>query len=133
MDLAELVTVGAKIAEIGERLKILRGQRDELNVEISALEKELMPLVVQHSKIIAEVLGTPLPVPSANGAPPQEYGGLPPGRQPSRDQSFDLKRRIIEFLEGEEPGLSAAEIATALKADPFQVRQIMADMARSGK
>ena len=132
MDLAELVVVGGKIAEVGERLKTLRGERDVLNKEISELEKILMPLVVQHTKIISEVMGTPLPVPAAQ-QPQGPGGGHVPPRQAAREPGSDLKRRIIEFLDDAEPGLSAADVANALKADPLHVRQIMAEMFQAGK
>jgi hypothetical protein len=141
MSVAELVTIGAKIAEIGETLKSKRTERDKINAEISALEKELMPLVVAHSKIIAEVLGQPLQPPAPPPPPqnftsnytpfPQNHGnGAPPMIPPPAINAKDAKQRIVNYLDTAEPGTSAADVASALRMDPTVVRQIMADMAR---
>jgi hypothetical protein len=139
MDIANLAVIGGQIAEIGEKLKMLRGQRDEINTEISALEKQLMPLVVEHSKIIAEIVGVP-PTPPAPTPPIQQlsYGGggsSPPVPQPgvTPEVMQKAKTRILKYLDDAEPGVSAADVAGALKMDPFLVRQIMGQMAREGK
>jgi hypothetical protein len=132
MDIANLAIIGAKIAEVGEKLKVLRGQRDEINEQIGSLEKELMPLVVEHSKIIAEIVGTP---PAPPPAPPGAFagGGGPPPPIPQPGASPEVlqkaKARILKYLDDAEPGVSAADVANALKMDPFLVRRIMGEMS----
>lgn len=141
MNVAELVTIGAKIAEIGETLKSKRAERDELNAEISALEKELMPLVVEHSKIIAEVIGHPIQPPAAPPPPPPNWG---PRQLQANGGEINIttqvnghgltnaqaKQRITDYLNKAEPGTSAADVAAALRMDPSLVRQVMADIMR---
>ncbi len=137
MDLSELATVGAKIAEVGEKLREFRGQRDEINTQIAALEKELMPLVTRHAAIIAEVVGAPVPVPAP---PPPPNGGTygphsgPPAQPPTGpDAMAKAKKRVLAFLEDAEPGMSAADVARELNMDPLLVRQIMGQMSRAGR
>lgn len=127
MDVAELVTTGARIVELSEKLKELRAGRDAIQKDISELEKELMPLVAKHAKIIAEVVGAPVPAaspsPNVNGT-----SGVPGIPEPTGD----VKRRILQFLDQSEPGTSALDVATALRLDPMVVRQVMMDLRRQG-
>jgi hypothetical protein len=140
MSVAELATIGAKIVEIGETLKAKRTERDEINIEISSLEKELMPLVIQHSKIIAEVIGQPLPTPPT-AAPTGPTGWeLPANRNQGRTSEphgspqtvnvAEAKKRILAYLDNAEAGVSAVEVAQELRMDAVVVRQVMADLAR---
>jgi len=132
MDVAEFASIGAKIVEVGEKLKELRGQRDDVNAQISTLEKELTPLLTRHAQLIAEVIGVPatavLPVPTPGNGPPP--GPNAPSGSPNAEALRLVKKRVLEFLDDAEPGLSAAEVATALRLDPTQVRQVMADLSR---
>ncbi len=128
MDVAELAVVGAKIVEVGTKLKTLRKKRDDVVQEISELEQEILPLVAQHAKIIAEVVG----MPSAPVAPQLPVHSAYP-THPTTDVPSDIKERVIRFLEQSEEPLSALNVAEALKLSPVAVRQVMADLARQGR
>jgi hypothetical protein len=133
MGIEDLAVIGAKIVEVGAKLKELREQRDTINVDISALEKELTPLVVQHSKIIAEIVGTAAPVVAAPTAATGPAGSAQPPQGPGPDALASAKKRIVEYLKDAEPGVSATDVAQALRLDPFLVRQAMADLSRNGR
>lgn len=135
MDVAELASVGAQIVEIGGKLKELREQRDAVNAHISELEKELMPLVTLHAKIIAHVIGAPIPSPAPPPALVPAKGGGSSGSSggPTPQVLTAVKKKVVDFLQDAEPGMSAAEVAQALRLDPSIVRQAMADLSRSGR
>ena len=138
MDIAEFASLGAQIVEVGEKLKEARVRRDAANAEISELEKQLGPLLTRHAQLIAEVVGSPMPTAPiqpvfqpvhVNGGPvPQPQGG-----PATKEALAVVKKRLVEFLEDAEPGVSAAEVAQALRLDPLIVRQAMADLSRSGR
>jgi hypothetical protein len=138
MDTSDLVPLGEKILEVGNRLKDLRAQRDSILTQISVLEAELTPLLVEHAKIIAEVAGAPPPVPPvyappASGAPihgsPNGLVNGPPNH-PQRLGEKEVRAKVLAYLEDAEPGASARDVAEALRLDPVVVRQVMADLMR---
>ncbi len=120
MDIAEFTAVGAKIVEVGSKLSKLRSQRDGVATQITELETELMPLLVKHSQMIAEIAGKP-PTPPAPPAPP-------PGATP--ELNGEIRQRVFKFLEDAEPGISAGEISRALRLEPYLVRQAMIELSR---
>lgn len=122
VDVSQLAVVGAELVELGERLKVLRKKRDEVQAEITELEAKLTPLVLAHSKIIASIVGQPVAAPS----PPYVNGGGGGGGLPTVDG--DAKGRILRFLERAEPGVSALDIATALHLDASIVRNVMREL-----
>lgn len=129
MDVSELVGLGGQIVEIGTRLKVLRKKRDEVNAEISSLEDNLKPLVVQHAQIIAETIGAPI----ASIASPQA-GFLQPDTPQSLEPPPDIKKRVLMFLQNNaERGASPLDIAEALKLDVMDVRGVMRELASSGR
>ena len=130
MNAAEFAELGAALIEKGNKLNELKEARDKLNQEIEALETELRPLVAQHAKFVAELVGQPTitPVP---GTKPTSVPG--PGAEPKL--SDDLKAKIKKYADTRadpETGISAQEIADALKIDPLLVRLALNDMARRG-
>jgi hypothetical protein len=127
MDVVELTTLGAKIMEIGSKLKELRAERDEISKDITVLEKEILPLVTQHAKIIAEVIGVPIQPPASTSHTPHTPPHL------LTEPNGDVTRRVLAYLEDAEPGVSAADVAAALRLDPLVVRAAMATMARAGR
>ena len=129
MDVPELAEVGAQIAEIGVKLKSLRVKRDELNTEISELEQELHPLVVKHSKLIAEIVGTSAQTPAPAAAAPVVPGApAPPTEGPPSEA---MKKRVLQFLKRTHDQVSAQEVAEALSIPAQVVRDVMRDMMRT--
>lgn len=124
-DLADLASIGAQIAELGVNLKQLRSERDALNKQIEAAEAELMPLVVRHSKIIADITGVVAPPPkkkraAGNGTAPEE---------PAPPRANVAKNRIKDFIKTRaQEGMSALDIAEALRVDASLVRECMNEM-----
>jgi hypothetical protein len=122
MDAAEFVEVGGKIVTIGGQLEKLRTEREALDVQITALEKELFPLLGRHAELVSSLMGPvvskPLPPPVVlqPPLPPDMIGG---------DDKVALARRIKGFLNNAEPGTSATQIAEALKVDASLVREVM--------
>lgn len=126
MDAAEFAQLGAALVEKGQKLKDLKEARDDLNTEIKELEKELRPLIAQHAKFVAELVGQPS-VASVPDPKPQPVPGAEPTLTP------ELKQKIIAYAESRadpDNGISAAEIAEALKIDPLLVRMAMNEMFR---
>ena len=129
MDAKELVEVSTQVAQLGGELTELRDQRKVLDEQIAQKEKELEPLLVRHEELIRELRGAPKAPPPVLASAPS--GPHAPSRGPAdRADSPELRKRLMLFLERAEPGISAAEIADALKVDPVLVRQVMMDMAR---
>jgi hypothetical protein len=125
MDAAEFAKLGAELVEKGQKLQELKEARDDLNREIAEIEKQLRPLVTQHAKFVAELVGQPTvnPVPSPKLTPVDTSGGV----------TAELRQKIISYANRHadpENGLSAAEIAEGLKIDPAIVRQVLNDLAR---
>lgn len=128
MDAAEFAQLGAALVEKGQKLKDLKEARDDLNTEIKELEKELRPLIAQHAKFVAELVGQPS-VASVPDPKPESVPGS--GNEPTLTP--ELKKKIIAYANSRadpENGISAAEIAEALKLDPLLVRMAMNEMFR---
>lgn len=132
VDVSRLAIIGAEIAGLGEKLKTLRVQRDEVQKEISELESKLTPLVLEHSKIIASLVGQPLapppPPPHVNG----ETYGPPNGPNGPSIALPAFKARILRYLDNAEPGTSAQDVATALQIDATIVRNVMRELRERG-
>lgn len=129
MEISDLVPLGEKILDIGNKLKELRLQRDSVTSQIATLETELAPLLIEHAKIIAEVAGTPAA--TAPPAPPYNPGGPPPPGPPGPGGPVDekvIRTRVLKYLEDAEPGVSALDVANALRLDSAAVRKVMADL-----
>jgi len=125
------VTLSTKIVELGGKLSELRTARDALNTQIQGLEKELLPLVAKHGELMAALLGQALPVAVA----PAALEASPAVADSSASLSATTKKRVIEFLKRQdtsEGGISAMEIAEALKIDVSSVRECMLEM-RTGR
>ncbi len=145
INIAEIATLGAQIAELGLKLHGLRENRDELNEQIKALEDALMPLLTQHAALLASFTGAVLPPQHPHivytpgpGATPEPVSGVLPVNSGmgaggnialSGVDTVVLKRKIQTFLQGRE-GASAMEIAESLHVDPTHVRHIMIQMAQ---
>lgn len=124
MDATEFAQLGAAIVEKGQKLKELKSAREKLDQEIEGLEKELRPMVAQHSKFVAELVGQPTvsPVPGPKPRPVEESGGV----------TAELRQRVIAYADRHadpDTGVSAMEIAEGLKLDPAVVRQVLNEMA----
>jgi hypothetical protein len=123
MDAQELIEVSQNVAQLGGELTELRNQRKSLDEAIEEKEKALEPLLTRHEELIRELRGVPKAPPTpVHRAPP-----LPPHANRNAN-SPEMKQRIIKFLETAEPGLSAGEVADALKIDPVVVREAMREM-----
>lgn len=154
MDASKLVELGTNIARISTELSKARGVRDEAQGKVLALEAELMPLLAEHAKLIAGLVGT---VSAAVAAPvqpvqpvPGGFGGpvdgpeLPPGValpgmpsprpiSPSNPTS-QMKARVAEYLKRLAPDepVSATDIAEVLRIDAVIVREALLEM-RNGR
>lgn len=127
-ELADLATIGAQIAELGVNLKQLRSERDALNKQIEAAEAELMPLVVRHSKIIADITGVALPTPKKRQAL-ATGNGAPDGEDPQQPRANVAKNRIKDFIKTRaQEGMSALDISEALHVDAALVRECMNEL-----
>jgi len=125
MDAVEFTRISAALIELGSRLNELRAKRAEIDKEIVQLETEIRPLILQQSQMVAEIVGTP----------PAATAGLPaaspsPVEDPNR-ASPEIRRRILDFLRKADEGISALEIAEALRIDSTVVRNVMREWARS--
>lgn len=122
VDFSDLATIGAQIAELGVKLKGLRSERDALNKLIEEAEAQLMPLVVQHSKIIADITGVALPKPAPRAATPDS----PPPGVPVANVA---KNRIKDYIKTRaQEGMSALDIAEALHVEAALVRECMNEL-----
>ena len=131
MDTSEFAQLGAELVEKGSKLKELKKAREDLDKEIEELENEIRPLLTEHSKFIAELVSPAAPPP-----PPPP----PPGQEPHVEVSNgnggltdDLRAKIKKYADTRadpETGISAGEVADALKIDPVLVRQAMGEMVR---
>ncbi len=129
MDAAiEFVEVGGKIMTLSGQLAPLKAERDALNEQITALERELVVLAGRYSELIAATLGTAMPKPAVPVVAPVLPG--PAGPTPN-DEKLALIRRVKGFLNNAEPGTSAMQIADALKVDASLVREVMREMVTS--
>jgi hypothetical protein len=125
-DLADLATIGAQIAELGVNLKALRAQRDVLNKQIEEAEAELMPLVVKHSKIIADITGTAMPTPTKRRKAASGNGSVADDGVPVANVA---KNRIKDFIKTRaQDGMSALDISEALHVDAALVRECMNEL-----
>jgi hypothetical protein len=143
MDIARLTELGPLLVEKGKLLNEKKAERDALNADIAELEKELTPLVIEHQKLVASLLGTAVPAPPPADDGPMHMGlgrpypprpGTPgggPGGLPTANEKEQAKRKILAFLENAEPGISAYDIAQQLNIDGVLVRQIMFEMAHA--
>jgi len=129
MEAIEFVEVGGKIMKLGGELAILRDERKALDEKITAMEKELLPLVGRHAELLAAVMGAAMPKPLAP-LPPPPVASMPSGPSPG-DEKVALMRRVKGFLNNAEPGTSAMQIAEALKVDASLVREVMRDLSTS--
>lgn len=127
MDLAEFSQVGADLIDLGGKLKAKKAQREELNAEISDLEEKIRPLIVRHSQLLAEVIGSPPPIVIAptNGAGNNNPPPPPPDPQTNHDA---LRKRVLQYLQHCEPGVSAGDVAEHLHLDPSLVRDVMREL-----
>lgn len=128
IDLADLATIGAQIIELGLKLKELKAERGDLDAAIMAIETELMPLVVKHTKIIASITGVVL---APRQAAPAAPATPPPGQSPGGPQSIP-KARIKDFIRTRaQEGMSAMDIADVLKVEPSLVRECITEIMQS--
>ncbi len=131
MNIAEIATLGTQIAELGTKLTGLRAKRDVLDTEIKEIESLIMPLVVQHSKLVASIAGIAMPVPTLTPPPvPPVHMGGGQGHPPSFQHTVEgpltmqVKARIRADL-SKMAGRSAQEIADILRVDSALVREVM--------
>jgi len=127
---SELVVLGSKIAEIGEKLKELRGRRKVVEQEIEEAETELRPLLVRHTTLLAEIMGEVLPSPPTPLPSVQRTGdGEKPGGLSV--EANPAKERVRAFLKTVAPGTWVSDIADAIKIDAALVREVMREMAQT--
>ena len=131
-ELADLATIGAQIVELGVKLKSLKAERATLDLEITTIETELMPLVAKHAKIIAAITGVALQ--PAKRAPAAAPTSAPAGAGASTPANV-AKNRVKDFIKTRaQEGMSALDIADVLKVDASLVRECMNEIihARRG-
>lgn len=138
---AEMVTVGQRIVELGGQLDELRKKRDSLNVEISTLEAELRPLLVQHSKLMSELAGVPFGAPDPAMPAHVEQVVRKEGMTPTSVKDMRLAnvtRKVMQAIgklqeEGDpENAPTATRVAQMVDEDPAYVRSIMMSFAKKG-
>jgi hypothetical protein len=126
VDLADLAAIGSRIVELGMKLKELKVERDKIDADIAVVEKELMPLVAQHGKIIASVTGAVMTPPKPAAPPRDPNAPAHPTRQPANVS----KARVMDFIKTRAvEGMSALDIADVLKVDALIVRECMKELA----
>jgi hypothetical protein len=129
VDAIEFVEVGGKIMKLGGDLAALREERKVLDEKISAMEKELLPLVGRHAELLSGVMGAAMPKP-VTSSPSPAVAQAAAGPSPAEEKA-SLMRRVKGFLNAAEPGTSAMQIAEALKVDPALVREVMRELSTS--
>lgn len=132
MDLSDFSALGAKIAEISLELKSRRNERAKIQEQIQELEDTLRPLIGEHAKMIAELVGASglqvaAPAAQAQGSP-RDHVVL--GVDPRVE---DNKKRVLAYLQNSDGRIFAEDVAVALSLDPLIVRKIMGDYARSSR
>lgn len=137
MDISEFASVGAKIAELSLRLKQGRADLEVAQKAVTSLEDELRPLVVEHAKMVATLVGEAgvslaSEMPAGVVLSPNTSGIVVPGRETSAQEAAraSLRKQLLRYLDNAPEGVSAIDVADALKVDVVLVRQIMGDMAR---
>lgn len=144
MDASKLAELGTNIVRVSTELSKARATRDEAQGKVLALEAELMPLLAEHAKIIAGLVGTVSSAVAAPVLPVQPIsGGLeglgngvvtPNPQVPPTSPNSQLKARVFEYLKNwnqDEP-ISASEIAEALRIDAVIVREALLEL-RNGR
>jgi len=133
-DASEFVQISNSIMKFSVDLKALKDSRDDLNSQISDIEKELLPLIAQHSKLLGEMVGiaaTVPVVPSASNNPLVAVNPVNlnapaitgvPANSPHKARIKDYLSRI-----GEE-AVSATDVANSLNIDPSLVRECMREL-----
>lgn len=152
MDASKLVELGTNIARISTELSKARAVRDEAQGKVLALEAELMPLLAEHAKLIAGLVGTvtaavaapvqPVqPVPGGgpvDGVPELPPGvslpGMPPPRAAPSNPNSQMKARVFEYLKrlNQDEPVSATDIAEVLRIDAVIVREALLEL-RNGR
>lgn len=153
MDASKLVELGTNIARISTELSKARAVRDEAQGKVLALEAELMPLLAEHAKLIAGLVGTvsaavaapvqPVqPVPGGFGGPvdgPElppgvALPGMPPPRAAPTNPNSQMKARVFEYLKrlNQDEPVSATDIAEVLRIDAVIVREALLEL-RNGR
>lgn len=134
MDISDFASVGAKIAELSLKLKQGRADLEGAQKAVASLEDALRPLVVEHAKMVASLVGD-AGILSAPEMPAPGVALSPivvPGRETSAQEAAraSLRKQLLRYLDNAPEGVSAIDVADALKVDVVMVRQIMGDMAR---
>lgn len=149
MDASKLVELGTNIARISTELSKARAVRDEAQGRVLALEAELMPLLAEHAKLIAGLVGTvsaavaaPVqPVPGGFGPvdgpelpPGVALPGMPPPRAAPTNPNSQMKARVFEYLKrlNQDEPVSATDIAEVLRIDAVIVREALLEL-RNGR
>lgn len=144
MELADFARLGDQIAEKSLALKSEREKAAHILRGIKALEDELRPLVEQHAKMVAEMLGSvapptviapaPYPVQPTQKSTPGMNFGSPTGANPVIESA---KQRIRQYIRSSEDGqqdtakgISATSVAEALGVDSGLVREVLFEMSR---
>ena len=128
VNIADIATLGSQIATLGLQLKELKTQRAELDQDIDALEKQLLPLVAEHAKLIAAITGTVLPAPAPPPRPRPSNGGDLPEVPEGHPDMVVIKAKIKRFLATAPPGTSSTQIADAIHVDGYLVRQALMEL-----
>jgi len=122
----ELVEIGTKVVKLSAELEDVRKKRDEFDVQVKAMEKVLLPLLLRHAELVSSMTGSLLP---PKPLPPMEPPPLPPDTNfsPGIPDKGKVAQQIRAFLKNAEPGISAMQIGEVLKVDPALVREVLRD------
>jgi len=136
----DLITLSTKISELGTKLEGLRAKRLDLDNQISELEQALVPLVTQHTSMMATIMGRAMPAPirtPQQQQPVPDSGAIVPSVGTDSPVNQQLKQRVMDYLKhyrktNDEEGASAQSIAEALHIDSALVRECFRELARIG-
>jgi hypothetical protein len=129
MDAADFARLSSEIVELGARLKELKIDRDNLQVEIDALDAQLRVKLGEHAVYLSELLGQ-----AGVGLPAVSSGSVSSVSPvssvvPATGISAELRQRIVDYagsrVDETGEGVSASDIAVALHLDPALVREAL--------
>ena len=155
----ELVTLGTDIVRLGGEMKEAQAELAAAQARVAKISAEMQPKLMRHAQLIQQAAGFAFPAPHAappaapaqaaplpSWAPPianliEDGAGQPAPAAPQAPQQpkqlsaeQQLKQRVKDYLKRRPPdeGVSATDVAEALRVDALLVREAMREM-RTGR
>ena len=128
MDPAEFVAVGAALMEKGGQLNKLRGERDQLTTQITALEVEVSLLLQKHTAAIAAIVGVVMPQQQPSQSAPMVRM---PGRVVEEEMMSGMARPAVNERQAKAKEILVRQVRALLKQAAGQgAKMSVPDMAR---